>query len=205
MDPNKPMIPTQGLGLFLLGVLLVLVMPGPTNTLLAAAGLASGFRRASRLTLAEAGGYTVAILFWGMCLATLARILPWLPAVVRIGSATYIAYLAVRLWNSTLEITDGPRKVIDMRDLFLATSLNPKAILFGGTIFPKAAFTNGVGYLEAMGCFLALLFPIGLLWVGLGAQLGAGRLGMLTPKTLLRSASFVLGAFSVAVALSALR
>lgn len=199
------MIPAQNLGLFLLGVLLVLVMPGPTNTLLAAAGLASGFRRASRLTLAEAGGYAVAIFFWGMCLAALARVLPWLPAVVRIGSAIYIAYLSVRLWNSTLELTDGPRNVIGMRDLFFATVLNPKAILFGGTIFPKAAFESGAAYLEAMGCFLGLLFPIGLLWVSLGAKLGAGRRGILTPKTLLRSASLVLGAFSVAVALSALR
>lgn len=92
-----------------------------------------------------------------------------------------------------------------MRDLFLATSLNPKAILFGGTIFPKAAFASGVAWLQAMGLFLALVFPIGLLWVGLGAQLGAGRLGALTPKYLLRSASLVLGAFSVTVALSALR
>lgn len=203
--PNNTMIPTQSVGLFLLGVLLVLVMPGPTNTLLAAAGLASGFRRASRLTVAEAGGYVVAISFWGVCLTTLAHGLPWLPAIVRVGSAIYIAYLAMRLWNSTLELADGPRKMIGMRDLFLATSLNPKAILFGGTIFPKMAFASGVAYLEAMACFLTLLFPIGLLWVGLGAQLGAGRLGALTPKYVLRGASLVLGAFSVTVALSALR
>lgn len=199
------MIPIQSLGLFLLGALLVLVMPGPTNTLLAAAGLASGFRRASRLTLGESAGYVVAISFWGMCLATLAQILPWLPAVVRVGSATYLAYLAVRLWNATLALTDAEHKVIGMRDLFLATSLNPKAILFAGTIFPKAAFASGVAYLQAMGSFLALVFPIGLLWVGLGARLGTGPLGVLTPTRLLRSASLVLGAFSVAVAFSALR
>ncbi|MCG5073344.1 LysE family translocator [Paraburkholderia tagetis] len=199
------MIPIHSLGLFLSGVFLVLVMPGPTNTLLAASGLARGFRRSSRLTIAEAGGYLIAISFWGMCLNTLAQIASWLPAVVRAVSAIYIAYLAVRLWNATLELTDGARKVIGMRDLFFATSLNPKAILFGGTIFPKAAFAGGMAWLEAMGLFLALLFPIGLLWVGLGAQLGAGRLGASTPKYLLRSASLVLGAFSVTVALSALR
>lgn len=199
------MIPTHSLGLFLTGVLLVLGMPGPTNTLLAAAGLSCGFRRSARLTLAESGGYLIAITFWGMGLATLAQLMPWLPVVVRVGSAIYIAWLAVRLWNTTLELADGARKVIDMRDLFFATLLNPKAILFGGTIFPKAAFASGVAWLEAMGLFLALVFPIGLLWVGLGAQLGAGRLGMLMPKYLLRSASLVLGAFSVTVALSALR
>ncbi|WP_156954356.1 hypothetical protein [Paraburkholderia acidipaludis] len=55
----------------------------------------------------------------------------------------------------------------------MATSLNPKAILFGGTIFPKAAFASGVAWLQAMGLFLALVFPIGLLWVGLGARSSA--------------------------------
>lgn len=199
------MIPIHSLGLFLSGVLLVLVMPGPTNTLLAAAGLERGFRRSSRLTVAEAGGYLIAISFWGMGLATLARILPWLPAAVRVGSAIYIAYLAVRLWNATLELADGARKVIDMRDLFVATLLNPKAILFGGTIFPKAAFASGAAWLEAMGFFLALVFPIGLLWIGLGAQLGVGRRGIPTPTCLFRGASLVLGVFSVTVALSALR
>lgn len=199
------MIPIHSLGLFLAGVLLVLVMPGPTNTLLATAGLASGFRRSARLTLAESCGYLIAISFWGICLTTLAQSLPWLPVVVRVASAIYIAYLAVRLWNATLDLADGARKVIEMRDLFFATLLNPKAILFGGTIFPKTAFVSGVAWLEAMAGFFALVFPVGLLWIGLGAQLGSGRAGRLMPKYMLRSASLILGAFSVTVALSALR
>ena len=199
------MIPIHSLGLFVFGVFLVLIMPGPTNTLLAAAGLARGFRKASWLTLAESCGYWIAISFWGMFLATLAHASPWLPIVVRIGSAIYIAYLAVRLWNTTLELATGEKRAIGMRDLFFATLLNPKAILFGGTIFPKAAFASGLAYLEVMGAFLALLFPVGMLWVGLGAQLSAGRFGSRAPTYLLRSASLVLGAFSVTVALSALR
>jgi threonine/homoserine/homoserine lactone efflux protein len=191
--------------LFLPGVLLVLVMPGPTNTLLATAGLTSGFRRAARLTLAESCGYLIAISFWGCCLTLLAQSLPWLSVLVRVGSAIYIAWLAVRLWNATLELAGGKHPVIGMRDLFFATLLNPKAILFGGTIFPKAAFASGVSWLETMGCFLAVVFPVGLLWIGIGARLGAGRAESLMPKYLLRSASLILGAFSVTVALSALR
>ncbi|POR48768.1 threonine/homoserine/homoserine lactone efflux protein [Paraburkholderia eburnea] len=203
--PDNTMIPLQSPGVFLPGVLLVLVMPGPTNTLLATAGLASGFRRSARLTLAESCGYLIAISFWGMSLATLGQSLPWLPVVIRAGSALYIAYLAMRLWNAKLELADGAHNVIDMRDLFFATLLNPKAILFGGTIFPKAAFASGVPWLEAMGLFLAVVFPVGLLWIGIGARLGAGRAGSLMPTYLFRSASLILGAFSITVALSALR
>jgi threonine/homoserine/homoserine lactone efflux protein len=203
--PDITMIPLHSLGLFLAGVFLVLVMPGPTNTLLATAGLASGFRRSVRLTFAESAGYLIAISFWGIGLTTLAQSMPWLPIVVRVVSAIYIAYLAIRLWNATMGLADGTRKVIEMRNLFFATLLNPKAILFGGTIFPKAAFVSGVAWLETMACFIALVFPIGLLWIGLGAKLGARRAGSSMPTWLLRSASLILGAFSVTVALSALR
>ncbi|CAM2155965.1 Cysteine/O-acetylserine efflux protein [Pararobbsia alpina] len=197
-------VPLSELGLFLLGVFLVLVMPGPTNTLLAAAGLERGFRRSARLTLAESAGYFIAISFWGMFLAQLAHGMPWLPLTVRLVSAVYIAYLAVRMWSATLDLTDGNGRAVDMRALFVATLLNPKAILFGGTIFPKAAFMSIAGFAELMGGFLALLFPIGLLWIALGSQLGRGRLAWLKPVYVLRGASVVLAAFSVTVAWSAI-
>ncbi|RKP53665.1 LysE family translocator [Pararobbsia silviterrae] len=199
------MVSLNEVGLFLLGVVLVLAMPGPTNTLLAAAGLARGFRRSARLTLAECAGYVIAISFWGLFLFELARATPWLPWTVRLLSAVYIAYLAVRMWSATLDLADGKERVVEMRTLFVATLLNPKAILFGGTLFPKAAFASVSGYVEIMGCFLVLLFPIGLLWVAFGAQLGKGRLAWLKPIYVLRGASVVLAAFSVTVAWSAIR
>lgn len=198
------MIPLNDLGLPLLGILLVLVMPGPTNTLLAAAGLARGFRPSAKLTVAESGGYLLSISFWGLFLFELAHRAAWLPWTVRLISAAYIAFLAVRMWSATLDLANANERVVGMRTLFVATLLNPKAILFGGTLFPKAAFASVPGYVEMMGCFLALLFPIGLLWIGLGAQLGKGRLTWLKPAYMLRGASVVLAAFSVTVAWSAI-
>jgi threonine/homoserine/homoserine lactone efflux protein len=197
------MIPLSSLYACLFAVFLVLVMPGPTNTLLAAAGLEHGFRRAVRLTVAECCGYLIAISFWGMFLLELARAVSWLPWAVRLVSAVYIAWLAIRMWSATLDLAGGQRRTVDMRTLFVATLLNPKAILFGGTIFPAAAFASLTGYIEVMGAFVALLFPIGSLWVAVGAQLGKGRLAWLKPVYVLRGAAIVLGAFSVTVAWSA--
>jgi threonine/homoserine/homoserine lactone efflux protein len=197
------MIPLSSLHACLFAVFLVLVMPGPTNTLLAAAGLEHGFRRAVRLTVAECCGYLIAISFWGMFLLELARAVSWLPWAVRLVSAVYIAWLAIRMWGATLDLAGGQRRTVNMRTLFVATLLNPKAILFGGTIFPAAAFASLAGYLEVMGAFVALLFPIGSLWVAVGAQLGKGRLAWLKPAYVLRGAAIVLGAFSVTVAWSA--
>ena len=51
--------------LFVLGIIIVLIMPGPTNTLLAAAGLRQGVKRAARLAGAELAGYVASISVWG--------------------------------------------------------------------------------------------------------------------------------------------
>ncbi|SAK46672.1 putative transmembrane protein [Caballeronia hypogeia] len=51
--------------LLLLGIVVILVTPGPTNTLLAAAGLRRGVKRAMPLVGAELGGYFIAISAWG--------------------------------------------------------------------------------------------------------------------------------------------
>lgn len=59
------MLSTSGTVLFVLGITIVLMMPGPTNTLLAAAGLRQGVKRAARLAGVELAGYAVSISAWG--------------------------------------------------------------------------------------------------------------------------------------------
>ena len=51
--------------LFIGSVVAILSLPGPTNTLLAAAGLRQGVRRSLPLIAAELGGYLVSISVWG--------------------------------------------------------------------------------------------------------------------------------------------
>ena len=47
----------------------ILFTPGPTNTLLATAGLQSGWARAGKLIPFELAGYVVAISVWGYGMA----------------------------------------------------------------------------------------------------------------------------------------
>ncbi|MCK9553042.1 MAG: threonine transporter, partial [Aquamicrobium sp.] len=46
---------------FVIAAIMVLITPGPTNTILAASGAAMGWRRAMVLPVAEAAGYLVAV------------------------------------------------------------------------------------------------------------------------------------------------
>jgi threonine/homoserine/homoserine lactone efflux protein len=196
------MLSMSGTVLFVLGTTVVLIMPGPTNTLLVAAGLQQGVNRAARLAGAELVGYVLSISVWGGFLTHVAQSLTWLPILVRVASCLYIAYLAIRIWLTAAASQASPQTAIGLRTVFVATLLNPKAILFAGTIFPAAAFVDWQSYLDSMGIFAALLISIGLAWIAFGAALGSGRLTWISTEGVQRCASIVLGMFSVSLAWS---
>jgi threonine/homoserine/homoserine lactone efflux protein len=109
------------------------------------------------------------------------------------------------MWRMTPAFDAPLQAELGSRTLFVATLLNPKAILFAGTIFPPVAFVHGTAYLIAMTVFAALLLPIGLAWIAFGAALGSGRLAWVSAKGMQRCASLVLAAFSLSLAWSLLR
>jgi threonine/homoserine/homoserine lactone efflux protein len=198
------MFSVSAIALLAVGIVAVLITPGPTNTLLASAGLRQGVRRSLPLIAAELAGYLVAISVWGRFLAQAAHALPWLPALLRVAAGTYIAWLAVDMWRAAVALPDSTEKASGTLRLFIATLLNPKALLFAGTIFPAAAFVLWPAYLLSMLIFACLLAPIALAWIAFGAALGSGKLGWLDPAKIQRGASVVLGVFSLTLAWSAL-
>ncbi|MEM5343506.1 LysE family translocator [Paraburkholderia azotifigens] len=198
------MFSTSETALLALGITIVLLTPGPTNTLLAAAGLRQGARRSLPLIGAELAGYAVSISVWGRFIGHAAHTLPWLPAVLRIASGLYIAYLAVDMWRAAVALPDSAPRTNGPRALFVATLLNPKALLFAGTIFPSIVFEDMRGYAFAMTLFACLLVPIAFAWISFGAALGSGKLKWLDPVKMQRAASIVLGMFSLSLAWAAL-
>lgn len=154
--------------LFALTVLAILAMPGPTNSLIATAGAHAGFRRALRLVPAEAVAFVIAILAIGTLLRPLLLHLPWLAPLLRLGVGAYLFVLAVGLWrNKAAALAAGP--LVGQRQVFVATLLNPKAIVFALGIVPfgaPALWRYLVG-------FVLLMSVAATAWIGLGATLGA--------------------------------
>ncbi|EEA00613.1 amino acid efflux pump, RhtB family, LysE superfamily [Burkholderia sp. H160] len=198
------MLSATQIALLAAGIVVVLVTPGPTNTLLAAAGLRNGTRRALPLIAAELAGYLVSISAWGRFFAQAAQVWPWLPLLLRVAASVYIAWLAVDMWRQAVALPGSTRRAGNVRALFVATLLNPKGLLFGGTIFPAVAFMHLPAYLLAMGTFACIAAPIALAWIAFGAALGSGRLGWLEPAKVQQGASIVLAVFSVSLAWAAL-
>ena len=185
-------------------VITILFTPGPTNTLLASSGVQVGVRKSLLLIPAEALGYIVAITAWGMLIGKVSTALPLLPTFLKLMSAGYILYLAIKLWRTANQQVALNQPTIRPRELLFATLLNPKALLFASAIFPAVAWKSHDIYLVHMSVFVGLILPIALFWISVGAMLATNKVKWLSQSKLQRTASVVLISFSIPISYSAL-
>ncbi|MFN3906854.1 MAG: LysE family translocator [Acinetobacter junii] len=185
-------------------VITILFTPGPTNTLLASSGVQVGVRKSLLLIPAEALGYIVAITAWGMLIGKVSTALPLLPTFLKLMSAGYILYLAIKLWRTANQQVALNQPTIRPRELLFATILNPKALLFASAIFPAVAWKSQDIYLAHMSVFVGLILPIALFWISVGAMLATNKVKWLSQSKLQRTASVVLISFSIPISYSAL-
>ena len=185
-------------------VITILFTPGPTNTLLASSGVQVGVRKSLLLIPAEALGYIVAITAWGMLIGKVSPALPLLPTFLKLMSAGYILYLAIKLWRTANQQVALNQPTIRPRELLFATLLNPKALLFASAIFPAVAWKSQDIYLAHMSAFVGLILPIALFWISVGDMLATNKVKWLSQSKLQRTASVVLISFSIPISYSAL-
>jgi threonine/homoserine/homoserine lactone efflux protein len=161
--------------LFALTVLTLLGTPGPTNTLLATAGAASGWRGTIGLILAENLGYLLAILAIGILLGPVIAAVPAIGIGLRIAVGLYLALVAWRLWQVGAAQVAQSAALVTPGQIFLTTLFNPKAIVFAVAVVPFDA-DHVMAYLAA---FSGLCAMVALGWIGIGRTLGAaaGRSG----------------------------
>lgn len=180
---------------FVAAALVVLLTPGPTNTLLAAAGAAMGFRRAVLLPLAEAAGYALAIGAFLLLTAYLSGVVFVMPAL-KTAAAVWLLVSAARLWRQPVQV-DAAAHLTALRRVFVTTILNPKAMLVGTVLIPELMRDR-----QALGLatFIALSGLAGTAWLTMGSLLP----GTARPYAY-KAAAIVLCAFSVAAASSTLR
>jgi threonine/homoserine/homoserine lactone efflux protein len=183
--------------LFALAVAAILGVPGPTNTLLAAAGAALGWRRGLAMIPAEAAGYLASICLLGFALGPVVAAVPALAAALRGAVVAYLALLAWRLWRQGPAAMADARSPIGPRQLFVATLLNPKALVFAFGIIPfgrpgVALYLAGFAVMAA--CAAAA-------WVGIGAAIG--RVAGASGRTLVpRIGAIAMGGFATILATS---
>lgn len=204
---------------FLLGALVLLTTPGPTNTLLAASGAACGIRRSLVLLGGEILGYLTAIAVLTLAVGPLIARHAALGTALRAALCLYVLLLAWRLWTQG---SGAPADAcaITARRVFVTTLLNPKAAVMAFVLLPisssaalvdafspLAALMDSLPRLAALMESLPRLAALGLLivavggsWIAAGAF--AGR-GMGSPQTGYRAGAIALVAVAAVLGGSA--
>nr|WP_314564899.1 LysE family transporter [uncultured Pseudomonas sp.] len=179
---------------------LLLLMPGPTNTLLLRSGILTGFRRAWPLSLLECLAYLTQISFWGYLLSHIGDSVPWGLKLVQFASVCYLIRTSYLLWRHPDEtLKSAPEARVSGLNFFMLTLINPKGLLIVSFIVPVQTFTDLTLYVQFVAQFTAVVIPVGCTWVLFGARIKRGGYAWLTPHAINRTASVVIGVFTLAI------
>jgi threonine/homoserine/homoserine lactone efflux protein len=176
---------------FILGVLGLLAVPGPTNTLMAAAGAAMGVRRSLHLLIGELGGYAIAITLWSELVGAAALSQPMIGVMAKLLAAAFLIWSAWKLWSRAGQHTAGG--AIDLQRVFLTTLINPKGLVFAFAIFPQVGFVARLPYL---GIFAVLVVLTAIGWQSLGVAAALSSRGLFTAARVERFCATVLVVFA---------
>lgn len=189
---------------FVLACLAVLCVPGPTNTLLATSGAASGVRRSLHLPAAELIGYTLSIWTLALLVAPIVHASPFVSKALRLACAGYLIWSAVHLWREGASALTSSEPVSFGRVLTV-TLLNPKALLFAFVIIPHLSQRDIPAALPYLAAHAAITVAASISWISLGALIRAGARTRLDAGVIRRVAASALGVFGLLLSSSVLQ
>ena len=179
---------------FLSAVMVLLIAPGPTNTLMGLAGAQKGLGHVARLIPAELAGYLTAILPLSYLGAQALAQSPTLALILQGAAALWVMYLALKLWNLTA--VDSSANEVSAGRIYLTTMLNPKALIFGLVLLPAPSEPD---YLTRLALFCVMVSGVALLWGSAGTLTQAGPNSGKRLHLVQRVASVWLGFVSVSL------
>jgi threonine/homoserine/homoserine lactone efflux protein len=178
---------------FVSSAILLLFVPGPTNTLLATRGAVYGFRGAFWGVPAEMFGYLISILTYRLAIIPIESFISGIRIALQIACALYLGFVSHQLW---LNEDAGNRRVVSGRKILITTLTNPKAFLFAFVILPVPTTdilmqntVNGI-------ILLTLILVAGTAWTTVGA-LAVSRTSPNSVRHIARVAALCLSGFSV--------
>jgi threonine/homoserine/homoserine lactone efflux protein len=126
---------------YLVACLVIVVVPGPTVTLIVANSLRHGTRAGILNVLGTQVGEAIIITAAGIGLASLIEAMGHWFDWLRLAGAAYLIWLGWKMIRSSGELADGvppkaPRGGFLMQGAIVALS-NPKTLLFFGAFFPQ--------------------------------------------------------------------
>lgn len=180
---------------FIFALGLLLLTPGPTNTLIALAGAERGWLGALRLTPVEAAAYGLVTIPLALAASSLTGSHGPLRLTLTLLAAAWVSYLAIKLWRLPAGNAMGPEQNGALK-LFITTLCNPKGLIIGLVLLPSQPSLP-----VAAGVFMAILLAVSAFWAAVGHAAGSGL--TLTPAVR-RGCAVWLGLLAVWIASSGL-
>ncbi len=162
----------EGPVLFVSACAVLLLVPGPTNALLAAAGAMAGFKKSLHLAPAELCGYLISGNVIWLTLRPVMDAHPLVVGVLKAACAGYLIYLAFDLYFRGHAVAPGASK-IGFSKILIVSLLNPKVLILASVIFPSPDRLAGyeLGWYNAV--FSALVLMASTVWISIGASIRA--------------------------------
>jgi threonine/homoserine/homoserine lactone efflux protein len=166
------------IGAFVTAAILLLVMPGPTDTLVVSYVLTRGRRSALASVPGVCLGYVVSLTLTLLGLGALLMTSAELFHALKIAGAAYLIYLGIKTWRAPVpETLDDGSLARDKRRVFaqafVVTALNPAGIMFYVAFFPQFINVDRplMPQMVALGaCFVVLGTLNSALYATLAAQ-----------------------------------
>ena len=150
---------------FLMAIWIILLTPGPTNTLMAVSGTQVGLVKSLWLVPAELCGYLLAVVPLAFLGTVFFEHWPLMSPMIQTFAAIWVMYLAVRLWLQPA--IEAERILVTRPRVFLTTLLNPKALLFGLVLLQPAL---GPMFLPHLMLFALSIGVAAVIWASLGTM-----------------------------------
>ncbi len=177
---------------FTLAVLGLLVIPGPTNTLMAASGAAVGVRLSLHLIIGALGGYLIAVTVWIELVGVAATTQPWIGVTAQLTAAAFLFLSAWKLWTNA-DRSNGKSASVSLGQVFLTTLINPKALVLAFAIFPQNGFSDRLPHLGILG---GLVVVTAFGWQVFGAVAARSSRGLLSVVRVERASALALAALA---------
>jgi len=177
-------------------LMLLLLAPGPTNTLLFRAGVLFGFRASWTLALTECLAYLLQVSLWGVALLYLAAYSPWALKATQLAAACYLLYVSYKLWQRKNSVINPGSDRFSGLYFFWLTVMNPKGLLIVSFIAPVGTFATLPGYAGFMVTLALVVIPVGAAWIVLGSRFEGIQKAWLTPLKINRATSIAIGCFA---------
>jgi threonine/homoserine/homoserine lactone efflux protein len=132
---------------YLVACIVIIIVPGPTVTLIIANSLSHGARAGLLNVAGTQVGIAVMIALVGFGLASLIEALGWWFEVVRLAGAAYLIWLGIKLIRSSGSLGEAkpapaPRGGFFLQG-FLVAIMNPKTLVFFGAFIPQFIDPSG--------------------------------------------------------------